>query len=563
MFCAGFALAQYHLPANVYTLTDDSIVIRSGDFEDTFVFGLGWASGAAWDAPVVQGNFVIVEGRVFAQLGLPGSAGVPASDPQPPAPSVFAPQPAAPRQLPSSLPDPVPPATPSVVTPPFVPAPGAPAQVTEVRFGGGETVRIVLDVPDLSPLARITAEGTQPAGEALLLDLPGLLPPAQTRFAQRGASLTFAPAAAGTSLRIDTSGAAYGYSVFTLSDPGRVVIDLTPTGTAFELEPIVLAEPVPATLQDTDQLSPGITHSTLRYPNGNAGMSTVHVLEVAPGAGEFRVVGSSETAATLSTLAAGSLAAINAGYFNTTTHEAIGLLRVDYDIQTVPTLNRASIGFDGAGARIDRVRANVRVAVNGSHRVEAPAGLEGVTVSEVGGQRAGTARQGVITVVGGRVLANRTGPAVVPDGGYALAYNPGLRELALVDPGDAISIDLRFTPSWFDQARYAVEAGPLLVRDGQPAFQPELEQFARGVRILDDFTSQAAIGVRADGTVLLVVAENMRAQDLVPLFLTLGAQEAMRLDSGGSAALYGGGRLLNRTAERRIVSAIVVVPVRN
>ena len=55
----------------------------------------------------------------------------------------------------------------------------------------------------------------------------------------------------------------------------------------------------------------------------------------------------------------------------------------------------------------------------------------------------------------------------------------------------------------------------------------------------------------------------MRAQDLVPLFLTLGAQEAMRLDSGGSAALYGGGRLLNRTAERRIVSAIVVVPVRN
>ncbi|MFA5595282.1 MAG: phosphodiester glycosidase family protein, partial [Trueperaceae bacterium] len=106
------------------------------------------------------------------------------------------------------------------------------------------------------------------------------------------------------------------------------------------------------------------------------------------------------------------------------------------------------------------------------------------------------------------------------------------------------------------------EAGPLLVKDGLAAYQPELERFATGQRILDGLTQQAAVGVTADGSTLLVVAETMRASELVPLFLSLGADRAMRLDSGSSTTLVIDGRAVNRSTERRVVSAIVLVPQR-
>jgi exopolysaccharide biosynthesis protein len=105
-----------------------------------------------------------------------------------------------------------------------------------------------------------------------------------------------------------------------------------------------------------------------------------------------------------------------------------------------------------------------------------------------------------------------------------------------------------------------VEAGPLLLKDGRPAFEPEREAFARGVRILDEVTQQAAIGVRADGTVLLVAAEAMVAADLVALFEALGARDAMRLDSGGSTTLVADGLVLNRRTERAVANAIVWRP---
>jgi exopolysaccharide biosynthesis protein len=47
----------------------------------------------------------------------------------------------------------------------------------------------------------------------------------------------------------------------------------------------------------------------------------------------------------------------------------------------------------------------------------------------------------------------------------------------------------------------------------------------------------------------------------VPLFLSLGADRAMRLDSGASTSLYLEGQIVNRqTAERRVVTAIIFVP---
>lgn len=542
------AQAQHRLPEGSYTLQPGALEIHSPHFSDIYIFGYGWASGADLPDPIIVGQGVSVSAQLLALV-----TGEQAEAEAAVRPSPFT-EPVAP-----AVPGPFTPAVPEPAPLLFEPAA---ARISDVRFGGSGDIRVVFDLPGLASASRLQSlsrQGWLEAGEALSLPLTGLLPPARTRYAERGVVVEFS----GERVLITPAGSGFAYNVFALESPVRLVIDLSPDAGAFSMpaQPALLAEPVPITDQTSRQLAAGVTLQQFRYPNGR-GSSPVHVLQIAPGAGEFRVVGSSGEPATLSELARGSIAAINAGYFNTTTHDHIGLLRTAGALDSLPSLGRAAIGFNGSQSYIARTTAEVIVQLDGFRRVSAPAGYQGIELFDQPGQRAGDRSRGVLLVEDGLVSANRIGPLTVPagEGSFALAYDPELRELALLEPGERISFELRFDPVFFDRAQHAVEAGPLLVDGGAAAFAPELEAFARGQRILDDYTSQSAIGIRPDGTVLLLVADTMRAQDLVPLFLSLGASQAMRLDSGGSAALYAAGDLLNRNVQRRIVSAIVLVP---
>ncbi len=498
----GAAFAQddgslyYRLPGATSTLTDDAITIRYGAYHETYVSGLGWLSGIEADPPVVRDDEVLVNASVLDALGVN-----------------------APR-------------------------------LTGVRTSGGAEVRVVLDLPDLTPaqLSTLRLSGTVAAGEVLELRLPALLLPEITPEDVGGVALDLSTDVSGT--RLVVSGPEMSYQVFPLSDPTRLVLDLAPER---DLSPA---------LQLERELAPGVSYRRFTVPTPTGG-SVVHVVAIAPGSGELRVVGESRVARTVRELGAGGLVALNAGYFDTTTFAAIGYLLVDHGLLSLPSRNRASIGFTpGQPPMIDRLDVSVRL-----HTARGPIDVgttstAGVDVVRTAGAFAGNATRGVLLVQDGVVTENKIGPRRVPEGGYALVYPPDNRELALLDEGDAVALDTRVQPSAFALARYAVEAGPLLVQNGRPAYEPEFESFALGQRILDGLTQQAAVGVTHDGTTLLVVAETMRAAELIPLFLTLGAESAMRLDSGSSTTLVIDGRIVNRSGERRVVSAIVLVPQR-
>jgi hypothetical protein len=537
------------LSESAYSLAGDAVTFHGPGLTDTYVFGFGWLGGTDLEAPQLSGGVLSVSPQLHAALqgeAQPAAAFVPA-----------APAPARPFTSPS----PQPPRTPLPSQAPPVRTPQQPLMVEAVRFGGSNQVRIVLDLPSggsALALAGLAGSGRSETGSPLVLQLPGLLPPREATWSHRDVTLRFMQAGGVTQLEL--AGPPFAYEAFVLADPVRFVIDIIPLSVpAFTAGPAASAHAPAHSPGTSRQLQPGITYRQFRAPNG-VGQSAVHLLEIAPGAGEFRVVGTSEVSRTLSELADGALAAINAGYFNTSTFEAIGLLRVDHGVRTLPTLNRASIGFGPEGTRIARVSALARISSAGRLLLHEPLVSGQLEVHRRAGSRAGSASQGVITVSNGRVTANRVGPLTVPADGFALVYAPETRALALLDPGEPLAFEAVFEPASFDAVRYAVEAGPLLVDHGRPAFVPELERFQRGQRILDEYTSQSAIGVKADGTVLMVIADNMRAEDLVPLFLSLDAWQAMRLDSGGSATLYADGKVLNRSAQRRIVSAIVLVP---
>ncbi len=417
-----------------------------------------------------------------------------------------------------------------------------------VRTSGEAEVRIVLDLHDLDPgvLAGLSGEGALGVGQPLTLTLPQLLLPLAQPEEFAGIELQLVSGTGQT--QFTAVGPAMTYRYFPLTAPNRLVLDLIPQR-QFDLPELEQA------------LGPGATYRRINYRSGSGG-SVVHVVSVAPGFGEFRVVGASRGAATVPQLASGAPIAINAGYFDTATFDAIGYLLVDHGLISLPSRNRASIAFGDGPPVIDRVRASVKL--------HTPTGLvelalgngERTGVVSVPGAFAGAPDMGVLVVAEGLVVENKIGPRRVPNvpGAYALVYPPVNRQLALLDTGDRVFLDAMLEPASFEGARYAVEAGPLLLQGGLNAYRPDLEGFAVGQRILDGLTQQAAIGVRADGTVLMVVAETMRAEELIPLFQLLGARDAMRLDSGSSSTLVVDGRVVNRRTLRRVVSAIVYLP---
>ena len=61
---------------------------------------------------------------------------------------------------------------------------------------------------------------------------------------------------------------------------------------------------------------------------------------------------------------------------------------------------------------------------------------------------------------------------------------------------------------------------------------------------------------------LLLVATQMTAAELVPLFLSLRSVDALQLDSGGSSTLVVAGEVVNRPAllQRRVATVITYTP---
>jgi exopolysaccharide biosynthesis protein len=390
---------------------------------------------------------------------------------------------------------------------------------------------------------------------------------------------------------VDISGPAMHYRVFALDEPTRLVVDLTPHE-PLPAAPTVSAPPAPAaplpaseaaevTLDATDALRleptdpsppsagrvlhPGVVHRELRLPVPG-GTSRVDILEIDPAHGEFRVVGESFVPRTLLQLSDGGLAAINASYFDTRNHLSIGFLRIDHTLLSLPSRNRASIGFGVGRPIIDRVAVDLSVRVNGRPAFQGIVTENQVVVHTSAGYLVGSPTRGALVVEQGRVVENKIGPRRVPEGGFVLVYEPDIRELALADEGDLLSYSARFVPDAFNRVRYAVEAGPLLVQDGRPAYAPDLEAFdiTHPESNVNRRTTRAAVAVREDGTVLFVTATNMTASELVPLFLSLGAVDAMQMDSGGSSTLVAKGEVINRPAssQRQIATAIVFVPHR-
>ncbi|RXJ02951.1 hypothetical protein DS745_05040 [Anaerobacillus alkaliphilus] len=164
----------------------------------------------------------------------------------------------------------------------------------------------------------------------------------------------------------------------------------------------------------------------------------------------------------------------------------------------------------------------------------------------------------------------------IPANGFVLSGNGGALagSLANVKVGDQISIDIGIDPKWQD-ARYMIGTGPILVRDGKVNINMSLtSSFAR------DPHPRTAVAYSKDrDKVFLVTIDGRQSgfsngvslQRLAEYLISLGADYAINLDGGGSTTMvvrnpgYGFPALVNSPSDgnqRGVSSTLQVVDTR-
>lgn len=170
-------------------------------------------------------------------------------------------------------------------------------------------------------------------------------------------------------------------------------------------------------------------------------------------------------------------------------------------------------------------------------------------------------------VKNGRVEAvNPKGDTPLAPGGYVLsASGQAAVLLAGVKPGQRLLIQGTLCGTE-DKADYVLGAGPFLVRQGAIALTTAAEDFPADIAV--GRAPRTAVGISKTGQLLLVVVDGrqwnsigLTLQELAEFMQSLGAQDAMNLDGGGSSELVLKGDIMNTPSdgqERPVASALGV-----
>lgn len=146
-----------------------------------------------------------------------------------------------------------------------------------------------------------------------------------------------------------------------------------------------------------------------------------------------------------------------------------------------------------------------------------------------------------IVVRNGHVTAKGHGPTDIPADGYVLYLRGGETQLdKRFEVGQQCSYRVVAESSdgldWLS-AKQALGCGPLLLRDDQPSVNPQAERF-RDPKVLTGSHNRSALGLTADGHLLLVTTSSATIPALAQVMQTLGCRDAMNLDGGASSGLF-------------------------
>ena len=347
----------------------------------------------------------------------------------------------------------------------------------------------------------------------------------------------------------------------------------------------------------SERVAPGVEHIEIRRGEFGRGLGpdrwVINVLVCDPakvrlalGRARDRGVGT-ETTSSIARRR-GALAATNGGYFRTEgpyRGEPAGIVLQAGKVLSEPTRKRPGLAVASRGARTRLAVVDVAVRAEAIVSSKVRRRIDGINRPRLDDElilytpefdrTTLTGPQGIeATVVRGRVsgVAEGAGGAAIPRGGAVLSAHgqaaawlrANLRSGAKVETKTEITYDPKpvFVPD------FVVGGGPRLLRGGKAALPPDPGIYSPG--FADARHPRTAVGVRADGRILLVTVDGrqpetsvgMTIAELSALLLEFGAVEAVNMDGGGSTTMVVGNKVVNSpsdlTGERPVGDALLV-----
>lgn len=136
------------------------------------------------------------------------------------------------------------------------------------------------------------------------------------------------------------------------------------------------------------------------------------------------------------------------------------------------------------------------------------------------------------------------------------AHGANAKVLQQLKAGDRASVQQTLGSEAADKAELVLSAGPLLVENGKRNVRSASEQIAGDIAY--GRAPRTAIGVKKDGTVILLVADGRRAtsagmtlEEVARYMIRLGAWSALNFDGGGSSEMVLNKKILNNPSDGR------------
>lgn len=364
-----------------------------------------------------------------------------------------------------------------------------------------------------------------------------------------------------------------------------------------------IAAPAPETEQSppetrrSEPVAAGIEHVEIRRGDFGRGIGpdrwTINVLILDPSKTKLslgRALDRGVGTETPSSIAArrGALAATNGGYFRTEgayRGEPAGILALAGKVLSEPARKRPGLAVANTAGKTRLAVVDVdfgaevvpakgaRRRVDGVNRPRLDDELILYTPEFNGSTLTGPTGAEAV-VAGGRIRSVRDGrgDAAIPSGGWVASGHGASRAWVLKNMKEGARVELksrvRLRPSPPFTPEFVIGGGPRLVRGGRPAAGSDPGIYPEGFAAARH--PRTAVGVRADGRILLVTVDGrqpersigMTVAELASLLIELGAVEAVNMDGGGSTAMVIRGRVVNSpsdlTGERAVGDALLI-----
>ena len=335
----------------------------------------------------------------------------------------------------------------------------------------------------------------------------------------------------------------------------------------------------------SQSVAPGLVHESWRRCTA-AGPLSIHVLDVdlkvsglrvAPVLAEGRDGHFGLEPVSKMTRRVGAAAAVNGTYFGWG-GQPLGLLMIGGQLVSGPIFARTTLALSGAHPFIERtaLSAYLELPLGESLEVDGvnqPRWADMVAVyTDRNGKRtrtpAATGSFEAAIDAQGRVVATGSADTEIPPGGFVVSTTgpsaPWL--VGLLVPGATASLHVPLSDYW-EGVTEAIAGGPRLLSAGQITVNSDQERFPSDIAV--GRAPRTAIGLKADGTLLIVTVDGRSPSHSIGLTLPetaqllkeLGATEAMNLDGGGSTTLVLDQKVQNRPSdgsERPVSNALCV-----